>query len=904
MKDIYLTDLINVSFLQRFQDSFSNLTGLAALITDAKGKPVTKGSNFTRYCNELTRKSKVGSARCEQCDRIGAQCTLESGRAEAYMCHSGLMDFSAPIMLENTMIGCVIGGQVLTEKPNKSFIRSIANQIGVNPEEYWQALQEVRIVNEEIVKKDAEFLFDMAGVLSDVAYERYKALETSKEMERVAHMKTDFLANMSHEIRTPMNAVIGMAELALREELPNAARDYIAQIKSSGNALLCIINDILDFSKIESGKMDIRPDDYEILSTIHDISNMLMTRLRDKDIELLVSINPNIPVLLWGDCLRVKQVLINIANNAVKFTQQGYVKIMTDYEVIDEENIRLKFAVQDTGIGIKKEDIGKLFQSFEQLDSKRNRNIEGTGLGLAISKRLLDLMGGEISVESEYGKGSEFTFWIPQKVSDWASCVEVNYPQRRMTIGYFGKKCIARQFYQDMKVLGIDSACLISLENFDDLCLRYEEEMGKKRISFFTEEQIYEEELEGFTDKYPNIDFVVLSSFFSSVKSVKENVHFVKKPMSTSTIALVLNGDQEQLRKESVSLEFDFIAPEAKILIVDDNLVNLSVAEGLLKPLEMQITTANSGIKALKYLDNEKFDLVFMDHMMPEVDGVETTRIIRRLHPELADMPIIALTANAVGDAKKMFLSEGMDDFVPKPIEARELVSKVRQWLPKEKIMREQLEIEEKPIEEEELLVIGDLDVSAALNLIGSMDIYRVILKMFYDSITAKAEVIRQSELKEDISLYTIEVHALKSSARQIGAIALSELAAYLEQAGKDENIELIHQETETLVQKYLSYVEVIKPFVKEEQTNQKKKSFDLEEIQCLFTQMHVALENLDMDVMEDVMNELEQYEYEGESAEYCHRLKETLMQMDTFQCEDILVEWEQKYEKNNRSYL
>ena len=275
--ELRLTDLIDTEVLQKIQDGFSDMTGMAALTTDANGVAVTEGSNFSDFCMKYTRTSKVGCARCEQCDRKGSEMALENGTSIIYFCHAGLMDFAAPIMVNGKMMGCFIGGQVLTEAPDPDKMKKIAEEIGVNPEEYFEAAKKVHIVKQEVIDKSAKGLYTLADVLSDMAYNKYLVYQANIELERSGNMKSDFLANMSHEIRTPMNAVIGMAEMALREELPLAAREYINQIKEAGKSLLTIINDILDFSKIESGKMDINEVDYEPMSMVYDVANIVMT---------------------------------------------------------------------------------------------------------------------------------------------------------------------------------------------------------------------------------------------------------------------------------------------------------------------------------------------------------------------------------------------------------------------------------------------------------------------------------------------------------------------------------------------------------------------------------------------------------------------------------------------------
>lgn len=896
MSDIKLTDLIDVALLQKLQDSFSRLTGMAALTTDPYGKPITEGSNFTDYCMKYVRSTRVGCERCEQCDKVGAECTQKSGHAESYMCHSGLTDFSAPILLEGEMIGCFIGGQVLPKEPDKAFIRTVAADIGVEFDTFWEALQDVKVMPGEQIKSAAEFLFDTAQVLSEIAYGKYMALKYAEEVERVANMKTDFLANMSHEIRTPMNAVIGMSEMALREDLPEAARDYISQIKSSGKSLLNIINDILDFSKIESGKMDIIPEEYELLSVIHDISNILETRLQEKNVELIVDFNPKLPSYLYGDVLRIRQVLINLANNAVKFTRQGSVTIKIDFEKIDDANINLKFYVKDTGIGIKEEDLGKLFESFQQVDSKRNRNIEGTGLGLAICQRLVSLMDGSVNVSSVYGEGSTFSFEIPQKVNDWTEVISVEDKENIFAFGYIGKGRLARQFYIDAKALGVNATAVYSLEKYDRLAELYADEMKGKRLVFITDERNYVTELENFVNEHPEFEYFVVVNYHSTRKSDKDNVHFLKKPVSAITLSFALNNDTEGLHQEKANLEFEFVAPDAKVLIVDDNEINLAVSEGLLKPLKMQVVTANSGINALKLLENEKFDIVFMDHMMPEVDGVETTRIIRRMHPELDDMPVIALTANAVGDAKKMFLSEGMNDFCAKPIELKALVAMVKKWLPAEKIKKADATdfVEEGTTEDE--LKIADLDINYALSLVGSMDIYWTIFNKYYSAIESKSAYIKECEQKEDIQNYTIEVHALKSSSKQIGAMELSNMAAELEKAGNDNNLEMIHEKTGEMLNKYYSYLQEFKPFIIiDEAPDEEKMPVDLNNVKKLLHDLHTAFDELDMDAMEEIVSELGKYKFEGRDKEKYEELKDAVDNLDSFTGEEVLIAWEEE---------
>lgn len=886
--DLYLTDLISRDILQKMQDAFSRLTGMSVITTDTNGIAVTEGSYFSDFCKNYTRNSPVGCMLCAKSNKAGAELALQEGKSIIYPCYAGLMNFGAPIMVEGKLVGCVIGGQVITEMPDPVKMKIIAAEIGADLNEYLEAFQKVKVVDIEEIDNAAKFLSAMVEVMSDMASNQYLVHQAKEDMERTSNMKSDFLANMSHEIRTPMNAVIGMAEMALREDLPGPARNYINQIKEAGKSLLTIINDILDFSKIESGKMDINVVEYEPMAVINDVTNIVMTRLKGKDVELLLDISPNLPNKLLGDNVRIKQVLLNIANNAAKFTNTGKIMLKMYYLQIDDGNIELHISVEDTGIGIRKEDRYKLFRSFQQLDSKRNRNIEGTGLGLAISKQLLHLMKGDIWVESEYEKGSIFSFFIPQKVVDKTPCISVREPGSRIAVSLISNEHVRQNFRQDVKKLGVEYKELHSAEELAEL-------KTEKKLFLFIEKVMFSSDVETFVKENPQITAVLLIEFLDSVQYEMENLHIVKKPLFALTAAMILNEENPQFDDNNgEGSEYDFIAPDAEILIVDDNAVNLTVAEGLLRPLKMHIDTAASGKEAIDKIGKFHYDIVFMDHMMPELDGVETTRIIRRFHQEYNDVPIIALTANAVEGTKERFCQEGMNDFVAKPIELRILISKVRQWLPIEKIQK--LSGTAQQDMRNAHIVVGDLDVDYALKFLGTEDLFWSVLKVYYKAIEKKAKLIKVLEEEENWTDFTIEVHALKSSSKQIGAIALSERAAALEKAGNARDSEFIHKNTDRLLDKYLGYRFVFKPFFPDEKTEAgSQDSMSAAALQQHFTDMRMALEDLEMDRMEEVIHRMKRYHYEEWQKEMFTRLKDAVEELDVDRCEMILQEWEKR---------
>ncbi len=888
-EELYLTDLIDVETLQKIQNSFSQLTGIAAVTTDAEGKSVTKGSNFTDFCMKYTRTSPLGCQRCQECDKQGAIISLHQRRPTTYYCHAGLVDFAAPIMTGDHLVGCFIGGQILHKAPEYEVICGLAEELGLDPEEYWNAAQRLPIWKETDIDRSSEFLFSIASILSDMAYGKYLAIQANSELQHAASMKSDFLANMSHEIRTPMNAVIGMADMALREDLPQNAREYINQIKSSGKALLTIINDILDFSKIESGKMDINVIEYELLSMVNDVVNILATRLKDKDVELIMDISPTLPRTLLGDNIRIKQILINLANNAVKFTHHGQIVIHINSTPSEGDEIMLNVAVEDTGIGIKTEDMDKLFQSFQQLDSKRNRNIEGTGLGLAISKQLLSLMNGSIRVESEYEKGSTFSFSLPQKVIDPIPSIQVQRPADSLIFSCVQNPYIQASLEHSAKVLGVSFQTLPSPEEVTLIQTEAERFL-------FLEQNMSGFHVEDYALEHPDVSVVVLTDYDDSTKYDITNIIPVRKPLYTMNLAMLLNKEMIHFDNGSQEKEedFDFVAPTANVLIVDDNAVNLTVAEGLLTPLQMHIDTAVSGKDAIAKISVQHYDIVFMDHMMPELDGVETTHIIRRFHEEYNDVPIIALTANAVDGTKEMFLQEGMNDFIPKPIELQMLVSKVKKWLPVEKIKKANAPVFSRDEESHSDIKVADLDTHAAIHLLGSEQLFWTVLKNYYQAIEKKANAIDSFLQAEDWANYTIEVHALKSSSRQVGANALSNKAAALEKAGNARDTSFIRSNTPALLEQYRAYLETLSDYFKEEETGSSDKEpipHDL--LVSCFAKMREAIENLDMDQMEEVISEMNRYRYDPPYDELFSRLREAVSEIDGDSCEQIMQEWE-----------
>lgn len=891
-KKLTLTDLIDVELLQTIQNAFSNLTGYAALVTDADGTAVTEGTNFSDFCMKYIRTNPQGKRLCEQCDKFGAHQAYLRGQSSYYYCHTGLIDFAAPILIEGDVVGCFIGGQVGTRELDQEKLIKDADKFGIDRGEYLAAARKIKIVSSEQVDTNSRALFDIAKVLSKIAYDRYQLKVKNKQIEETARAKSDFLANMSHEIRTPMNAVLGMAELALREEMSPAARDCIHQIIFSGRNLLVIINDILDFSKIESGKMDINEVVYESMSMFNDLASIVNSRIGDKKIEFTMDIDPYLPQMLMGDNIRIQQVLINLLNNAVKFTNIGEVHLKVTGERLYDDVIQLKMSVSDTGIGIKPEDLSKLFKSFQQVDSRRNRNIEGTGLGLAIAQSLVELMGGKISVSSVYEKGSIFSLELPQGIVSNA-VTEPNVESGLRIALLINNEYVKAQIIRDLNRVEVQYTDLATAKTLDNSLFDF----------LIAEEQDFTPDIRAYFLENEKLQCIVVSSFTTSPPQAAPRIRVIHKPVYYLNLYSALGFISEYIRNDFISeVDFSFTAPDASVLIVDDNAVNLTVAKGLLEPLKMQISTATSANQAIDLLRQLKFDLIFMDHMMPEVDGVQTTHIIRRLMPEYANVPIIALTANAIAGTREMFIAEGMNDFVAKPIDTKDINAKLKKWLPQEKIIpvsAEQAEnIRFENSEASSFEAIGDisfLNTKSALDLLKTEQLFQMVLMEYYHSIDKKIASIESHFKNKDWKNYTIEVHALKSTSRQIGADELADLAEELEKAGKSLNVDFIEENNEKAMTMYRELKEKLSPFFPDAKEQFTKKECEPPEIAEILDDLDCAIQDFDTLLIDEVIDRLSQYNFDNDFFRFFHKLTEAAEVGDIDACGEICQKWKEE---------
>jgi signal transduction histidine kinase/CheY-like chemotaxis protein/HPt (histidine-containing phosphotransfer) domain-containing protein len=626
--------------------------------------------------------------------------------------------------------------------------------------------------------------------------------------------KSSFLARMSHEIRTPMNSILGMSELIMRHDISKDVREYVAIINQAGLNLLAVINDILDFSKVESGQMTVESKEYSLRRLLNDLVSVARLWFTDKPMIFLVNADGGIPEKLVGDDVRVRQVLTNLLSNAVKYTRGGYVSLDLRAELLDARHVRLIFKVEDSGVGIKPEDMDKLFLDFSRLTTEYTRKVEGTGLGLVIARMLCHMMGGDITVTSEYGRGSAFTATIVQEIARAGGKLAVvdDAAQKRILLYDENSSC-AKSLLRTMRELGMIAEEAPSLEDF----------IGKLRAGYdraFISSK-HAEACLSMLDGSDLLNRIVIMMETDEIHTF-DNAEKVMTPVYCVPAADVLNGVACEEYEETGRFAVRFKAPAAKVLIVDDMQTNLKVAAGLMSIYEMDIHLAGSAFEAFALLKENVYDVVFMDHMMPKMDGLQATGIIREMgrgDPYYRNLTIIALTANALSGQQELFIRAGMNDFLAKPIEVKKLDAVLRKWIPHEK----QAELpgaaspapraeepkkpdepetpdepnESKSPEEPAALAIPGVDCARGIQLSGdSVEVYREILSYFCDEAAETGSKIEECLRSDDVKTYTILVHALKGASRSIGAAEFSELAFRLETSAREQNMEEIRNGT------------------------------------------------------------------------------------------------------------
>jgi len=712
-------------------------------------------------------------------------------------------------------------------------------------------------------------------VIAIFIYGLNSILNSRKEAEKANAenvAKNNFLSRMSHEIRTPLNAIMGMGEMALYSDTLPKIHEYLKGIKQAGQNLLLLIDDILDFSKIETGSLEIVSAPYYLASLLDDIINIIQIRIGAKSVLFTVNVDPHLPARLLGDEMRIRQVLFNLLTNAVKFTNQGMIelKISTGSRMEEKENLPFVITVTDTGIGIKEEDMDSLFKSFVRLDMIINKSIEGSGLGLSITRSICHAMGGSVTASSEYGKGSVFTAVIPQGCVGIDKLAAVDNPKVKVVLLYDHRPEYLNSLAKTIRDMWVT---VVVADSADDFLGRLSD--GGFSYAFISEPSL---EKARAVIKENSLQTVLVLLQEIGKAAAAENVMILSMPAYTVPVANVLNG-KGIIQQETRTTAASFVAPSARLLVVDDIQPNLIVAEGLLTPYKSRVDLCSSGVRALELVKQQHYDLVFMDHMMPEMDGIETVRHIRQWEKEEkrteADrIRIVALTANAVSGMKEMFLDEGFDDFLAKPIETLRLREIMKEWISPEKQMDKEEEIIISDKKEDNVgqpdifkdVVIDGIDLKKGQETFPDnkyLDVLRAWC-MHTPGLLEKLRNLANGQFTDDdIGEYTIAVHGLKGSSYGICAQSIGKKAETLEAASRRKDIEFVKANNRILLEEAAAMHQKLGELLAsvEENTAAKPsaKSPDAE----LLRQFLDACKQFKSSLMEEIFEKIDGYKYE-----------------------------------------
>ena len=718
----------------------------------------------------------------------------------------------------------------------------------------------------------------------------------------------DFLANMSHELRTPINAVMGITTVMLKNEEDSEKQKDIFSIQMAGNRLFSQIEDILDFTEIDTGSVSVIEESYTLPSLINDfiIRNRLM--FSDKNLELIFDVDSNIPSMLVGDEGKIKKILKHLVDNAIKFTKKGGVYVRV-YALHKPYGINLCIKVCDTGVGITKEEMGKIKEKFFQANGGRNRNSSGLGLGICIVYGMVSAMNGFMQMESREGKGTTVSISIPQKVADATPCIELTNQANICFACY-----LRQEKYEVPEVRDYYNMVISHMVRELELTLYrvfYLEEL-KKLISMYQLTHLvigreeYEEDVSFFEGLDKEIELIVVADD-SFQPAENSRVKLIKKPFYCLPIVNILNS---QTSSETDLSEKYMICPGVRVLVVDDEPMNLMVAEGVFQSYQMEVTTAWSGMEAIEICEKEEFDLVFLDHMMPEMDGVETLKRLQKKQADSQHIPTyIAFTANAVSGAREMFLQEGFDEFISKPIEDQELKRLLRKVLPKtsidyikeedskklsrkgqnrksEQTVKEQSDTQEpsqtdesengKDNEQGMLARLEEIGIHTEAGLVycrSDEEYYEKVLLMFANSAEGKIKNLETFYDGEDYKNYQIAIHALKSSAKTLGADTLSEMAKEAEAAAKNQDGDYIKEHHREIMDKYQETVRYIFDVLNHEKPDEQEETISngtnvsKEELLEHLSELKKRLDTFEANEAEEQLQAMREFVYQDKSV-------------------------------------
>lgn len=718
--------------------------------------------------------------------------------------------------------------------------------------------------------------------------------------QKAERTKDDFLANISHEIRTPINTIAGMSEILANEDLRDDVREKVQDLQGASRNLVTLVSDMLDFAEIQSGKLELSESSYSLTSTINDIVNIINNQKKNKDIEFILDINTDIPALLVGDEQKLKRAMLNILSNAVKFTEVGCVVLEISCRR-ESYGINLCITVRDTGIGIDSSQLHNVFNSFSMVDTKRNRQEGGVGLGLAIAQAIIEKMGGFISVRSRKGEGSEFQIIVPQKVEQYEPMIVLENPLRFNVLVYidmnqFFIPAVKSEYGNNIRNITENLGIVVHVcRNLNELKRRIERNYITHIFITLYEYTMDESYFNGLAKQ---TGVVIILEETEAYRIHSDDIIRLYKPFYALPVSIILKGGKRynNLNREDMNRNM-FIAPDAKILIVDDNAINLRVESCLMKNYRFTIDTALSGMEALEKLESKDYDMVFMDHMMPEMDGVDTLHRIRdKAGIYYANIPVIALTANAVAGAKEMLIAEGFQDFLSKPVEIASMHRILDKYLPDAKKIYDfeddatdvqsgeavhndheheivyeqpqnpQASVNEPGAETAQEDTAADINEKQGTLYCGSLEDFEDILKIHYEDYEENSQKIQAFYDSKDWKNYVILVHGLKSSMKSVGIMKLSDMCLELELAGKENRIDYILKNHNVMMAEYARIHDVIGnrlgigQKVNVDLTN--IKNLDEDSVAGLLNQFENAVYSFDEEQMLSILNELMDYKY------------------------------------------
>lgn len=653
-----------------------------------------------------------------------------------------------------------------------------------------------------------------------------KLQETDELLQEAKKTRDDFMANVSHEFRTPLNTICGMSELVMREQLEDPVRENVFQIQMAGKNLQNIVNDVLEYSELETGRLSIYEEPYNLSSVMNDVINMAIAQRGEKQLELIVDCDAKIPCGMVGNSEKICRIISGLVGNGIRFTDEGYVMVRV-FARRERYGVNLCVTVRDTGIGIKPGQQERLLGKIDRVDTRQNPEKRAVELGLAVTKRLIERMDGFMQVKGDPEWGTEVQFVIPQRVEDARPIIEIKDREQIRAGFYLNMEKYSNGEVRDnylAMIFQMAKQLEVSLTQCHNLAELKRREAHNAFTHVFVTIDEYREDKAYFDGLSKNIQVAVVLEP-KDEGELSGTVRRLYKPFYALSVANLLNGQEPaQYRDGSWHMTEGFEAPDASVLVVDDSVMNLRVMEGLLRPYKVHVFTAASGEEALKMITWANYDLIFMDHMMPVMDGIETLHRIRKRGGRYCqNVPIVALTANAIGGAREMFLAEGFCDFVAKPIDLTNLERVLRKYLPENLLVPAAPEksVErsqpEKPDEPEKHMLQGrvaetdereeqEYRIDEKLGEMycgGDRADYLDILKIYHDTGAGKCEEMQKFFEKQDWESYGILAHALKSTSLSIGAKNLSELAKKQELAGKENDVPYLLANHEGMLREY-----------------------------------------------------------------------------------------------------